>query len=298
MHFVRIHLKILQLTLAVAGMAFADWRGSYRRGEELLAAGRAEEARVELTRALAEVGDEGEGAVLDALGRAEFQAGRYREAQRHLAASVRLWPPDTRDRAVVLHSLGRVCLELGEFARAEELVRQSLRVLATEARVWQSLGQAQWFRGHWREAEGSFERALALADGSLSPAIASDLSGVLKMRGELAKAAVLLEDSIARTGMGQARARMRGNLGEVYLKQKDKRRAVEQLRQALAEMEAAVGGEHADVATLLELYQEALRGTGEKAEAVAAGARAAGIRLSLMGRGADRRSVVDWRDLR
>ncbi len=293
-----LHLALAGVALAQGGAALTDWQLHYRTGEDLLGKGRAAEARVELELALAGAGIEGKGAILDALGRAELEGGRYREAKRRFEASAALWVPQTRPWAVALNNLGLACLELQEYAHAEALLVQALTVLHGEARPWQSLGQAQLFRGRTRQSAESFQRALSLAGPGLAPLIASDLAGVLRAKRQYVKAAAILEEAIAGAGAGQARARMRANLGLLCVKLKDKRRAVEQLRSALTEMESAVGERHPDVAAILEIYQDVLRGAGQKPEAAAAARRAAEIRSSFVRHTGDRRVSVDWRDLR
>ncbi len=284
--------------MAQPGAAVPEWQSHYKTGEELLGNGRAAEARTELELALAGTGLEGRGAVLDALGRAELQVGRYRDAKRHLEASVPLWPPETRSWAVALNNLGQVCLELQEYANAEALFLKALTVLQNNARPWQSLGQVQLLRGRTRASEESFRQALSLASPDLVPSIANDLAGVLKTKRQYAKAAAILEDAIARADPGQARARMRTNLGELHATLKDGRRAAEQFRSALTEMESVVGNQHPDLATILELYKNALRATGQKSEAASAARRAAEIRSSFARHTRDRRVTVDWRDLK
>ena len=138
----------------------------------------------------------------------------------------------------------------------------------------------------------------SLADGELSSSIFADLANLQHAAKQYAKAADILREAIAQTGPGRQRARMRANLGVIHWKRSAKNEAAFQLRLALDEMEAAVGPEHPDVAKILEDYQEVLRKTGQKQEAIAAAKRAAAIRLAFTRHTSDRRRVVDWRDLR
>lgn len=278
--------------------AFADWQASYQKGEQLLQAGRANEAVQELQSALTQAGAGSRGAVLDALGRAEFQAGHYREAKRHFEQSLALWDGQPRERAIVLSSAGRVYLALGEYNRAESTFLKAVEFLPGEARVWQSLGQSQFLQGRHREAEETYQKALSLADRMLTPSISSDLAAVLKAKHQYAKAAGVLRESIAQDSPGRARARMRANLGALYWKLRDREPAVAQLQLALSEMESAVGHQHPDVAMILDDYQVVLRGTGKKKEASAAAERAVAIRSSFARHTNDSRTVVDWRDLK
>ena len=72
-------MRVIVLMMLVVLPALAEWAASYRLGEALLQQGRAEDAVRELKIALEERPEEV--AILDALGRAEFRAGRYRSAK-------------------------------------------------------------------------------------------------------------------------------------------------------------------------------------------------------------------------
>ena len=276
---------VLLAVFSAAGLAQTDWQTRYQNGERLLAEGRIEEALTELKPALALAPAKARGTLLDALGRAEIQAGRYREAKRHFEASLPLWETHTLNWAVTLNNLGRVHLELHEYARAEEALLRSLEVLRNDARLWQNIGQAQFFRGRLQAAEVSYYRALSLA-------------GLLESRRQYAKAAGILREAVARLGAGQVRARMLANLGVLQWRLKERVEAAAQLRQALGEMESAVGPHHPDVAAVLERYQAVLRQSGRKAEAAAASQRAAAIRSGFARHGNDRQTSIDWRDLK
>lgn len=283
---------VLLAVFSAAGLAQTDWQTRYQNGERLLAEGRIEEALTELKPALALAPAKARGTLLDALGRAEIQAGRYREAKRHFEASLPLWETHTLNWAVTLNNLGRVHLELHEYARAEEALLRSLEVLRNDARLWQNIGQAQFFRGRLQAAEVSYYRALSLAGPEHAPSISSDLAGLLESRRQYAKAAGILREAVTRLGAGQVRARMLANLGVLQWRLKERVEAAAQLRQALGEMESAVGPHHPDVAAVLERYQAVLRQSGRKAEAAAASQRAAAIRSGFARHG------NDWRDLK
>lgn len=289
------HATLLILVSAVP--ALADWRSHYEKGERFLQEGRASQAVSALQAALTETETAHRGVVLEALGRAESRAGNYRAAKRRLQESATLWPAGARERAVVLYNLGHVHLNMGEDARAEDVLTQALEGLGGESAVWHTLGQAQLRRNRREQAEASYRKALALADGKARPSIVSDLADLLAGKREYAKAAELWRQAIAQAAPGQARARMMANLGSLQWNWREKDQAAAQFRAALAEMESAVGTSHPDVAKILELYQEVLRKTGKKAEAVAAGERASSIRSSFAGRTNDRLETVDWRDL-
>ncbi len=275
-----------------------DWRSRYHKGERLLIEGRTEEALSELKPALAKAGAAGRGALLDALGRAEFQAGRYRDAKRHWEASVPMWELHSPQWARALSNLGRAYLELQEHAHAETVFLQALEVLKSDARLWQNLGQAQFVRGRRREAEESYRTALLLADRKQVPSIACDLAGLLETKRQHAKAAEILREAISQERAGQVRARMLLNLGGLLWQLKEKSQALTQIRSALTEMESAVGPQHPDVAAILDRYQELLRKSGQKAESVVVAQRAAAIRSSFVRYTSDRGTSVDWRDLK
>jgi len=294
MNAIRTQLYILSLTLAMSTAAQSSVRQRYSKGAELLREGRAQEALALLQPVLTETSGESRIAVLDALGRAEMALGNPRLAKRNLEAALALCAPRTPAWAMVQNNLGRVYLDLHELARAEASFAAAAVVFENESRVWQSLGQAQLFREKHREAEFSLRKALTLATAETRASIASDLAAVLRKRGMNAEAAGILEESIAQTEPGQARARMRANLGDLL---PDRREGLDQLRLALAEMESTVGPRHPDVAAILELYREHLRRSGRKAEAAEAARRAAEIRSSFAGRAGARSVSVDWRDL-
>ncbi|MBM3782979.1 MAG: tetratricopeptide repeat protein [Acidobacteria bacterium] len=293
----RPQLYILPLALAMSLAAQTSLEQRYSKGAELLREGRAQEALALLQPVLAESSGESRIAVLDALGRAEMELGRPQLAKRNLEAALALCEPRTPAWGIVHNNLGRVYLELHELARAEAAFTKAMEFYRAEPRVWQSLGQVQLVRNRVREAEASIRRAISLASAEAEVSIASDLAAVLRAKRQYGEAAAILRDVIARTKPGQARARMRANLGDLYAIGRDHRQAAEQLRLALAEMETAVGLKHPDVAAILELYREQLQRFGRKAEAAEAGRRAAEIRASFAGLVGDRRISVDWRDL-
>ena len=75
-------MRIVGCMLLIAVPALADWFSRFQSGEDLLKHGQPESAIQELRSALAERPDHP--AILDALGRAEFRAGRYRSARNTL----------------------------------------------------------------------------------------------------------------------------------------------------------------------------------------------------------------------
>lgn len=284
--------------LFLAVPALADWDSRHKASQRLLKEGRPEEAIAELKLALAETDAKGRVHALDALARAEVRAGQYRSAKRHLEGAAALWPAGSQDQAVVLYNLGRVHLDLQEYARAEEVFTQALAALPRESAVWHSLGQAQFRRKRQDAAEASLRKALSLANRASQPLIASDLAALFEASRKYEKAAAIWREAIALSAPGQARARMLANLAALQWNWNDKSQAAAHFQEALAEMEAAVGPRHPDVARILDDYQEVLRKTGKKAEAVAASERASAIRSAFAHHTNEQGASVDWRDLR
>ena len=275
-----------------------DWQTDFLKGEHLLAEGRTEEALAELKTALEKVSASNRGVVLDAMGRAEVHAGRYRNAKRHFEAAVQLWTTPGRERAAALSNAGWTYLALEEYGHAEEMFQQALAIVSDEPALWQNIGQARFRLRRRREAEECLRKALSLASPEQVPSIVSDLAVLFEAKRQYAKAAETLREAIGKTGPGCERGRMRANLGVVLWKLRQPSESAAQFRLALVEVESAVGPWHPYIANILVDYQEVLGKTGHKAEAASAAARAAAIRSSFARQVPDRRHAVDWRDLK
>ena len=278
--------------------ALADWLEKHQRGERLLQEGKAGQALLELKAALAEADPAGKGAILDSLGRAEYQAGNYREAKKRFEISAMVFEGEPLKRAVVLVNAGHAYQALGELAHAELVFREALDAMPREAMIWQNLGQVLFLQHHYRDAEAALRMALSLAEPQLLAPIWNDLAMLHEAQRQVPKAAEMLRNAAAAAAPGQARARIYANLGVLLWKLKAKNAAVAQIRLALSEMESAVGDQHPDVAKILEDYRDVLQKMGRKAEAGALAERAASIRSLFAGQTNDHRASVDWRDLK
>ncbi|MEP7363114.1 MAG: tetratricopeptide repeat protein [Acidobacteriota bacterium] len=239
--------------------------------------GRYADARTLSLKALREAeqngsGRERVGAVLDELGTTEYLDGRYKAALRYFERLVELWDGISSEKAVALSNLGQTLLALGETTRAEKVLRQSIEISAKAGRPWHVLGQVLYMTGRMGESEEAQREALQLADPGDSVLIAStrnDLAAVYERAGRYGESIELLEQAITVSEPGQARARMTASLGSTHWKAGHKEQALELLRQAKDEMEAAVGQGHEDTERIVLTYAEVLREMGRKKEAKA-----------------------------
>ena len=292
----------LLLTLPV----LADWRHHYRLGDALLTQGKIEEAERELLAALQEAEEArtegpGLGAVLDALGRAEMQAGRYRPAVKHFERSLGIWEAKSGARALALCNAARAYKAIGERSRAEDSIRRALEILPQSPTIWLILGQVLYQKGGYVEAETAFRKALAIWEESGSPeagAALNDLALLYQARRMNQKATEAFARAVAIMAPGQARARVLTNLGVLSWKQGRKSEAVSYLSRALQEMETAVGPDHPDTGRVLNEYSAALRKSGRGAEAREMEKRADGIRSAFAAQINGGPGTVDWRDLK
>jgi tetratricopeptide (TPR) repeat protein len=279
------------------------WSGGGRVGQRyplgmaLLKEGRTTEASRELRAALreAEMSNEkgpGLGAILDGLGQVEFVAGLYRTAEKYFERSLKVPGREPAAKAAALSNAGQAYMALGENHRAEEHFRQAMTLMPDDPGLWHRLGQAMLSQGRHAEAELAFRKALV--DGDVQ--VLNDLAGVLEIQKRRGAAIALLRDAVARSPAGQSRARMLRNLAVLEWKGGDRQTAANLLREALAEMETAVGAEHPDMAYVLNDYAAALGKTGDKVRSGEAANRAKAIRSIFAGQ--DGRSTVGWRDLR
>ncbi len=294
--------KFLALAI-LAASAQADWLQSYRVGETLLAGGQASDAIEAFKLALGQAEAVGASslqfvAIHDAMGRAAFGGGQYRNSRKHferaLSSLAADGPPEAR--APILANLGQACQELGELARARMLYREALEAVPDRGAVWNSLGGVLFLERRYDEAEDAHRRAMT--DPRAAAAARNNLAVVLEARGKLREAAALIAQSIPSAPAGQPRARMLANLGGLQLKLGNGAEAAAALRRSLEEMESAVGPAHPDVARILESYGHVLRKTGRKTEAKVAARRAETIRASFAGQTNADGTTVDYRDLK
>ena len=292
-------MRTLIILAILASPAVAAWADRYLLGTALLKEGKTADANRELRAALKEAEIAGEkgyglGAILDALGHAEFRAGRYRSAKKYFERALLAPAKETAGQAAALSNAGQAYMALGEYRRAEEYLRDAIRLMPDAAPLWHRLGQAMFLQGRRTEAESAYRRALR--DHDRDADVWSDLAAVLEVQNRRAEAIALLRQAVAESPAGQNRARVLRNLAVLEWKEGSPRTAAEHLQEALTHLEAAVGGDHPDVARVLDDYSEVLAKTGEKVRSREAAKRAQSIRSAFAGQ--DGGSTVGWRELR
>jgi tetratricopeptide (TPR) repeat protein len=280
-------MRILISLLFLAVMARADWVDRYDQGEHLLLQGRTEDAIREFRSALAERPDHA--AILDALGRAELFAGRYRAAKSYLEKASRLGG----EKSASPVNLAMACMALGHHRRAEQILRQVLVTHPDNPSVLRALAQALYHQGLATQAALILEKLLL---SSQALGVRADLAVLYQTLGRKDKALELLLSAVDDSEPGQVRARLLTNLGVLHWKMGSRKESEIALRLALAEAEASVGKQHPDTAWILEQYSEVIRALGRKQEARRLSARAAEIRSALSTQTNDRHFTVDWRE--
>jgi tetratricopeptide (TPR) repeat protein len=276
--------------LLIAFPVFADWTDQYRSGEDLLQQGQLKRAIRELQLARAQCPNHP--AILDALGRAEFQTGNYRLAKKYFAEATQIAGGDS---AAGLVNLAMANIALSESRRAESLAQHALEREPGNVKVLKILAQALYLQKRHAEAKGILQRILAIQS---DPITRADLATIYEAEHKIGVAMDLLQEALTEITPGQARARMRTNLAMLQWQSGMSDLSEKTLRQALAEVEASVGSDHADTARVLELYGKVLRRIGRKAEARNATQRAAAIRAATAFQTNENGFTIDWRDTR
>ena len=284
----------------------ADWRQHYERGDAMLTQGKLEEAQRELAAALQEAEaahQEGPslGVILDALGRAELQAGRYRPALKYFERSLGIWAPQSEARAHALCNAAQAYQSIGERSRAEDSVRRALEILPQSPQIWQVLGQVLYMKHDYVGSETAQGKALAIWEECKSPEAATalnDLAVLYQTLRKNRKAAAALERAVAIMAAGQARARVLTNLGVLSWKLGRRSEGAAYLSRALHEMETAVGPHHPDTGKVLNEYSAMLRKTGHRIEASEMEKRAHEIRSAFASQTNRGQGSVDWHDLK
>jgi tetratricopeptide (TPR) repeat protein len=268
--------------------ALAEWAASYRLGVALLEQGRTEDAVRELKIALKERPEEV--TILDALGRAELRAGRYRSAKGYFEKASHI----AVDNAVPLANLAQACFVLGEYSCAEQLLRRTLATLPESADAWHLLGQVFYKSRRYADADSALHQALAISNNAL---IWSDLAALYVVQHREEEGMQMLRRAISEGSPGQGRARARANLAELQWKRGARKDAKTGFQEALDEMTIAVGSNHPEIAVILERYSQVLWKSGQKAEAKGAAARAAEIRSAFDLQSNRNGFTVDWREV-
>ncbi len=304
MHTQRVIRPALLVLLVTP--VFADWQQHFHAGERLLSAGRTDDARRELTAALAEVESTGENrqgtqVILNALGMTEFRAGRSRPAASYLQRALTFCENRSESQAIGMANVGLALLELGDNAGAEKLFRRSLEIMPKAAEFWHSLGQAVLRGKRYAQAEIALQKALALWDKS-EPARAaialSDLAFLYRAQKRTQLALETYEKAIAMATPGQRRARIMGNLGVLSWRIGKRKEAASWLSEALTEMERDLGPSHPDNVRIMEDYSFVLQKSGRGREARAMENRAQVIRMSFAAQTNDGRNTVHWETLK
>jgi tetratricopeptide (TPR) repeat protein len=297
-------MRNLTLTLLLAAPAWTDWEQRYRTGEQLLSEGKVDEAHRELAAALADAESGGRGragivTILDALGRTEFRAGRYRPAAEYFERSLKFTAKGSHAEAVAHSNAGQAYLALGNTVRAEASFRAAREILPRSAHLWHLMGQVLFQERRFAEAESALQNALHIwgeSDPSNSASALNDLAILYQVQHRQRQALETLKRAVGVALPGQARARILANLGSSSWKLGEKQQALRWLSEALAEMERIVGPDHPDVGRILEEYATVLKKTGRGTEAKELEKRARDIRSSFAAHTG--KATVDWRDLK
>ena len=299
-------MRIAFLLVAGAVSLSADWLERYHSGLKLLKLGQHAAAREDISSALREI-EAGPtpssqiAMVLHVLGQLEFAAGQYRTSLRHYERVLKLLPPSGTGRAMVLADAAQSCIGLAEFSRALLLMRQALKLDPDRTEYWQLLATALYTTGNDTDAEAAAQRVAREAgpsNGDVYAASKGLLGAIYQRRKQYREAMVEIDAAVSSAEAGQLRSRMTANRGTLWWRMGNPSRAVTDLRDALAEAEAAVGPEHPDLVSILDDYSWVLKRIGRKREAKDAIDRASQIRGAHASEANVDGHVVNWRDLR
>lgn len=232
--------------------------------------------------------------VLDKLGRAELDAGRFQNALRYFERELRVADLDGRDRGTALSNAARSCLALGQNRRSEQYFREALALIPDDSTLWHGQGQALFLQHKSEAAEAAYRRSLAI--DAANAAALNDLGLVLIARRKTPEAISVVRAAVESTPPGRSRARMMRNLAILQCHAGSCGPASDILREAINEMEAAVGPNHFETAQLLADYSDVLAKIGSKTASRDAAQRARSIRSTFAGQSGD--GLVDWRELR
>lgn len=232
------------------------------------------------------------GLMYDALGRFADSENAYRRA---LSAMDALPAPAPLNRAVLLANLGNVCLEMGQEARAEKLLRESIALhVAIEPRSEVRLAVARNGLAELLLAQGRLEESAALVQATLSTlhplpeaateiGIANNNLGAIRLyQGRYSEAVVALEQSLAaleavRGSSHPILLRTLHNLAIARQRSGHRRSAGDSWRRAMDLGAATLGIEHPLYGEILKGYANYLHETGDKAAGKAIAARATAI---------------------
>ncbi len=109
--------------------------------------------------------DEARAEALKAEGNAALERGDVRQAEELYSAAIAL-APEAKNAHIYFSNRAMARMKLNDAAGSAEDARAATRLSPAYAKGWSRLGAAQQQLGHLEEAEGSFERCLALDPGS------------------------------------------------------------------------------------------------------------------------------------
>jgi len=99
-------------------------------------------------------------AVHDAAGRAEFEVGRYRNAQKHFEKAAQVPDQSAASLESILANSAQASVSLAEWKAAEESTKGALALAPVRAGLWHQLGQILLLRHKYPEAEEALRRSL------------------------------------------------------------------------------------------------------------------------------------------
>jgi len=229
-----------------------------------------------------------QGLMYDALGRLTDAEASYRRALDALNPGL---PASSLNRAVLLANLATVSVEMGNGARAEKLLRESIAIhLSVEppnelrlSMARNSLAELLTVTGRIAEASTLLETSLAtlerLPDAGTEIGIARNNLGAVRLfQGRYAEAQTMLEQSLAALEAARGPGhpillRTLHNLAAARLRNGQRRSAGDAWRRATDLAEATIGIEHPLYGEILGNYAAYLRETGDKAAAKALATR-------------------------
>jgi tetratricopeptide (TPR) repeat protein len=294
------------LFVVLACSVSAEWLQRFESGLELFTQGQTSAAMEQVSASLQEaeaktVPDSQLAMVVHLLGQIEYRMGRYRTSLRHFERVLRILPDSRSDRVIALADAAQACIGLGEFSRAQHLLRQALDLKPNDAKYWQLFGTALFLAGDLDEAEAAILHAtsgLEARDSEVYSAAKGLLGAICFRRKQYPESLQALNAAISSLPAGGFRARIRANRATLQWKLGRKEEAYVELRDALAESTAALGPAHPDLVSILEDLCVVARQTGRKREASKISRRAAEIRSVFNLEANLSKHAVDWHDLR
>ena len=226
---------------------------------------------------------------LNSLARVDDDLGRFSEAERLYRRALAILKNGNHtggtSYAGILSNLGALCVEDGQVAAGEAMLREALaryaRILPADddrvAATRNGLAEALMREGKYREAERLIEQALVALENSsqhrgMLAVTLSNQAVLRRMQGRDKEAVPLLERSLGIFESQNGRdhpALLRGlnNLATAYAFTRRREEADATFRRALALAEKYLGTNHPTYGSVLSNYAEFLHMSGRKAEA-------------------------------